>query len=150
MRCSDNADAAGLSPKHSLFVLKPQSRECDTLVLSTETMSPGARCLRDAAALPPQREHAIWRCTIFISPTARPSWTVGSDLPDLAAVRRAAIAMTTDVLGGIKAGPAFWSGEPWKLWVTDRPNGAGETLLTLQFAAIAGDVRAHDNEAAQL
>ena len=37
----------------------------------------------------------------------------GSDLPDLAAVRRAAIAMTTDVLGGMKAGPAFWSGEPW-------------------------------------
>jgi hypothetical protein len=50
----------------------------------------------------------------------------------------------------IKAGPTFWSGEPWKLWVTDGPNGAGATLLTLQFAAIAGDVRAHDKKAAQL
>lgn len=74
----------------------------------------------------------------------------GCDLPDLAAVRRAAIATTTEVLGGIKAGPAFWSGEPWKLWVTDRPSGAGATLLTLQFAAIEGDVRAHDDKAAQL
>jgi hypothetical protein len=74
----------------------------------------------------------------------------GSDLPDLAAVRRAALATATEVLGGIKAGPAFWAGEPWKLWVTDGPNGAGATLLTLQFAAIAGDVRAHDKKAAQL
>jgi hypothetical protein len=74
----------------------------------------------------------------------------GCDLPDLAAVRRAAIATTTEVLGGIKAGPAFWSGEPWKLWVTDRPNGAGATLLTLQFAAIEADVRAHDDKAALL
>jgi hypothetical protein len=48
----------------------------------------------------------------------------GCDLPDLSAVRHAAIATTTEVLGGIKAGPTFWSGEPWKLWVTDEPNGA--------------------------
>jgi hypothetical protein len=74
----------------------------------------------------------------------------GCDLPDLAAVRRAAIATTTEILGGLKAGPAFWSGEPWKLWVTDRPNGAGATLLTLQFAATEGHVRAHDNRAAEL
>jgi hypothetical protein len=59
----------------------------------------------------------------------------GSDLPDLAAVRRAALATATEVLGGIKAGPAFWAGEPWKLWVTDGPNGAGATLLTMQFTA---------------
>jgi hypothetical protein len=39
----------------------------------------------------------------------------GCELPDLTAVRRAAIATTTDVLGGMKGGPAFWSGEPWKL-----------------------------------
>src|SRR3954464_12444336 len=74
----------------------------------------------------------------------------GCDLPDLAAVRCAAIATTTEVLGGIKAGPAFWSGEPWKLWVTDEPNGAGATLLTLQFAAIEADVRAHEEKPAQV
>src|SRR3954465_12240624 len=74
----------------------------------------------------------------------------GCDLPDLAAVRRAAIATTTEVLGGIKAGAAFWSGEPWKLWVTDRPNGAGATLLTLQFAALEADMRAHDDKPAQM
>jgi hypothetical protein len=65
----------------------------------------------------------------------------GSDLPDLAAVRRAALATATEVLGGIKAGPAFWSGEPWKLWVTDGPNGAGATLLAMQFTATEADLR---------
>jgi hypothetical protein len=74
----------------------------------------------------------------------------GSDLPDLAAVRRAAIATTTDVLGGMKGGPVFWSGEPWKLWVTDGPNGAGATVLTLQFSAIESDVRAHEKKPAQM
>jgi hypothetical protein len=68
----------------------------------------------------------------------------GYDLPDLTAVRRAALATSVEVLGGIKAGPMFWSGEPWKLWVTDGPNGGGATLLTLQFAAAEGDVRAHE------
>src|SRR3954447_16009940 len=72
------------------------------------------------------------------------------DLPDPAAVRRAAIATTTEVLGGIKAEPTFWSGEPWKLWVTDRPNGAGATLLTLQFAAIEADMRADEDKAGLL
>jgi hypothetical protein len=66
-------------------------------------------------------------------------------LPDLAAVRRAALATSVEVLGGMKAGPMFWSGEPWKLWVTDKPNGDGTTLLTLQFAASESDVRASEN-----
>src|SRR3954471_23930612 len=74
----------------------------------------------------------------------------GCDLPDLAGVRRAAIATTTEVLGGIKAGRAFWWGEPWQLWVTDGPNGAGAILLTLQFAAIEADVRADDDKAGLL
>jgi hypothetical protein len=34
-------------------------------------------------------------------------------------------------------------------WVTDGPNGAGATLLTLQFAAIEADVRAHEKKPAQ-
>jgi uncharacterized protein DUF6894 len=51
----------------------------------------------------------------------------GVDLPDLVAVRRAALATSTEILGSIKAGPAFWSGEPWTLRVTDGPNGGGQT-----------------------
>ena len=33
------------------------------------------------------------------------------------------------------------SGEPWKLWVTDQPDGAGTTVLTLQFAAVERTTR---------
>jgi Domain of unknown function (DUF6894) len=70
----------------------------------------------------------------------------GSDLPDLAAVRRAAIATTTDILGGMKAETAFWSGEPWKLWVTDKPNGDGATLLTMQFTATESYLRTQEKK----
>jgi hypothetical protein len=68
----------------------------------------------------------------------------GSNLPDLAAVRRTALATSLEMLGGMKAGPMFWSGEPWKLWVTDEPNGGGATLLTLQFEAAEGELHAHE------
>src|SRR4051794_20123801 len=74
----------------------------------------------------------------------------GSDLPDLAAVRRTALATTTEILGGMKAGPEFWSGEPWKLWVTDQPDGAGTTVLTLQFAAVEGDILVNARTSPQL
>ena len=73
-----------------------------------------------------------------------------SDLPDLAAVRRMAIATTTEILGGLQAGPEFWSGEPWKLWVTDEPDGAGTTVLTLQFAAVEGDMLPREKTSPQL
>jgi hypothetical protein len=74
----------------------------------------------------------------------------GSDLPDLAAVRRMAIATTTEILGGLRAGPEFWSGETWKLWVTDQPDGAGTTVLTLQFAAVEGDMLPREKTSPQL
>jgi hypothetical protein len=74
----------------------------------------------------------------------------GSDLPDLAAVRRMAIATTTEILGGLRAGPEFWSGEPWKLWVPDQPDGAGTTVLTLQFAAVEGDMLPREKTSPQL
>ena len=60
---------------------------------------------------------------------------IGTELPDLAAVRHNALATTSDLLGGIKAGPDFWAGEPWKLWVTDQADGLGTTILTLRFSA---------------
>ena len=64
----------------------------------------------------------------------------GTDLPDLAEVRRTALSIATEILGGMKAGRAFWSGEPWKLWVTDESDGGGNRVLTLQFAAVEGEM----------
>jgi hypothetical protein len=29
----------------------------------------------------------------------------------------------------------FWAGEPWRVWVTDQANGAGQTILTLELCA---------------
>ena len=37
----------------------------------------------------------------------------------------------------LRAGPngTLWNGKPWRLWVTDSPNGEGKTFFTLRFAA---------------
>ena len=58
----------------------------------------------------------------------------GVELLDMNAVKKEASQATTELLGGLR-GPHFWSGEPWKLWVTDQANGAGKTLLTLVFSS---------------
>jgi hypothetical protein len=49
-------------------------------------------------------------------------------------VRHCAVTTTAELLGGM-TGREFWSGVPWKLWVTDQPGGAGETVLMLEFSA---------------
>jgi hypothetical protein len=56
--------------------------------------------------------------------------TEGTDLPDLAAARNAAVTMSGQILrdGG---GETLWAGVPWRLWVTD---GSGATLFTLSFS----------------
>ena len=63
---------------------------------------------------------------------------VGSEHPDLQAARGEALVTGTETLcdGG---GPYLWSGQPWRLWVTDQPGGAGKTLFTLRFSATEGD-----------
>ena len=61
----------------------------------------------------------------------------GVDLPDLAAARDMAILNSGEILKN-GAGPAMWAGEPWRLWVTDAPNGGGKTLFTLTFSATDG------------
>jgi hypothetical protein len=58
----------------------------------------------------------------------------GVDLGDLNAVREEAVKASAELLGSLHENE-FWNGEPWKLWVTDKPNGAGKTLLTLTFSA---------------
>jgi hypothetical protein len=58
----------------------------------------------------------------------------GVELSDMEAVRAEAIQSSGDLLKG-EHGSHFWSGEPWKLWVTDQPNGDGNTVLMLTFSA---------------
>jgi hypothetical protein len=59
----------------------------------------------------------------------------GTVLPDFAAVQENALATTFELLSGMKSGPKFWAGEPWKMWVTDQPDGLGTPVLTLTFSA---------------
>jgi hypothetical protein len=61
----------------------------------------------------------------------------GMELSSLAAVREEAILSSAEVLKGTHHQLAFWSGEPWMLWVTDEPNGGGNTVLALTFASRA-------------
>ncbi|MFL5037301.1 MAG: DUF6894 family protein [Microvirga sp.] len=58
----------------------------------------------------------------------------GTEFADMNAVRNEAVGSSADLLKGLH-GEHFWSGEPWLLWVTDQPNGGGNTVLTLRFSA---------------
>jgi hypothetical protein len=61
----------------------------------------------------------------------------GMELSSLAAVREEAVLSSAETLKGNHPPQSFWSGEPWTLWVTDEPNGGGNTILALTFAARA-------------
>jgi hypothetical protein len=58
----------------------------------------------------------------------------GLELPDIAAARDEVVRTSGNLL---KAGPSspVWNGIPWRLWVTDQPNGEGKTFFTLRFSA---------------
>jgi hypothetical protein len=58
----------------------------------------------------------------------------GMELNDLAAVKEEALHSSSDMLKGL-GGDHFWGGEPWLMWVTDKPNGEGNAVLTLTFSA---------------
>jgi hypothetical protein len=60
----------------------------------------------------------------------------GMELSNLDAVRQEALLSSTEMLRGHNASE-FWSGEPWKLWVTDAPNGGEDTILAITFASRA-------------
>ena len=59
---------------------------------------------------------------------------VGTELADLAAIRKEAVRAVRDLLNLGRA-EEIWTGKPWKVWVTDKPKGAGRTLLTLEVQA---------------
>ena len=58
---------------------------------------------------------------------------VGTELPDIAAVRREALATAGQILQ--EEDDAFWSGEDWRMHVVDE---AGQEVLTLRFRATLG------------
>jgi len=60
--------------------------------------------------------------------------TQGVELRDIVAVKKEALQASIELLEGMR-GLSFWTGEPWTLWVTDKPSGAGNTVLTLNFTA---------------
>jgi len=58
----------------------------------------------------------------------------GLELSDLDAVKKEALLSSGEMLKDLQ-GRHFWTGEPWVLWVTDQPNGGGNTMLTLTFTS---------------
>ena len=64
----------------------------------------------------------------------------GSEFPDIHAARKEAVRYSGEVLRD-GAGASLWAGEPWQLWVTDEPNGKGNTHFTLSFSAVEGTAK---------
>jgi hypothetical protein len=56
----------------------------------------------------------------------------GLDLPHIVAAQDEALRTSGNLLWG--GASDLWKGATWRLWVTDRPNGDGKTLLTLRFS----------------
>jgi hypothetical protein len=66
----------------------------------------------------------------------------GIELDDMEAVKTEALRSSVDMMKGLE-NEHFWTGDPWLLWVTDQPNGGGNTILTLTFnARLAAESRA--------
>jgi uncharacterized protein DUF6894 len=55
---------------------------------------------------------------------------VGTPLPDLAAAQQTAMRAMGEIIRG--ANDSLWQGKPWRLWVTNGPDGSGATLLALE------------------
>jgi hypothetical protein len=55
---------------------------------------------------------------------------IGTELPDMAAVRREALNTSGQMLRD--GGDEFWSGEDWRMHVVDE---TGQEVLTLRFSA---------------
>jgi hypothetical protein len=61
---------------------------------------------------------------------------VGSELTDLESVRKEAFCASRELLMlGHEGTPEFWAGERWRVWVTDKPSAAGQTILTVELCA---------------
>ena len=61
----------------------------------------------------------------------------GTELQDLAEARSAAVRLSGALLSDIDDG-RLWQGTLWRLWVTEGPNGTGNTVVALSFVADYG------------
>jgi hypothetical protein len=52
---------------------------------------------------------------------------IGVELDDLTAVRKEAVRAMRELLS-LRETADLWAGDPWKVWVTDMPNAAGQTI----------------------
>jgi uncharacterized protein DUF6894 len=57
----------------------------------------------------------------------------GTHLSSLSDVRSHAVALIADILNN-GDGTATWAGTPLRIWVTDKPVGAGWTYFTLSIS----------------
>jgi hypothetical protein len=60
--------------------------------------------------------------------------SVGVNLLDLKAVRLEAVGTMAEIFRDGDVG-TLWEGKPMRLWVTDQPDGLGQTLFTLHITA---------------
>jgi hypothetical protein len=87
------------------------------------------------------------RCFFHVS-YGKMAWdSEGIELQNVAEARSAAVKLAGALLSDIDDG-RLWRGTPWRLWVTEGPNGTGNTVVALSFVAEYGawdsDTRAQD------
>jgi hypothetical protein len=58
----------------------------------------------------------------------------GTEFSTIADARHEALILLADVLRN-GAGEMIWRGHPLRLWVTDGPSGAGDTLFNIEVVA---------------
>jgi hypothetical protein len=58
----------------------------------------------------------------------------GIELPGIEVARQQALQAAGDMLRD-GAGTSVWDGKPFRMWVTDQPDGRGTTFFTLWFSA---------------
>lgn len=82
------------------------------------------------------------RCFFHVS-YGKMAWdSEGIELQGVAEARSAAVKLSAALLSDIDDG-RLWRGTPWRLWVTEGPNGTGNTVVALSFVADYGALGAN-------
>jgi hypothetical protein len=55
----------------------------------------------------------------------------GTDVP-VSSARDVAVRTASELLNRGNT-EQLWTGKPWKVWVTDQPNGAGHTIASIEI-----------------
>lgn len=59
----------------------------------------------------------------------------GTDFADVEQARNGAVVLLGEMITDAY-GLSSWNGIPWKVWVSDGPNGTGHVLFAVQLSAI--------------